>query len=123
MKLYKCNHCGNVAIKVYDMNVPLVCCGEKMSELVPNTVEAAVEKHIPILSLENNVLSVKVGSVAHPMLSAHYITSIFVVNGTKTKIIMLNPADKPEASFIVDPSQSIEVYEYCNLHGLWSAKL
>ena len=79
MKLYKCMHCGNVVEKVLDKGVPVVCCGEPMVELVANTTDAATEKHVPVLSIEGDVLTVKVGEVAHPMKEEHLITEIFAV--------------------------------------------
>ena len=72
-KFYICKHCGNIIAKVKDAGVPVVCCGEKMSEIIPNTTDAAVEKHLPVWTVENGVVHVKVSTVAHPMLPEHYI--------------------------------------------------
>lgn len=123
MKFLKCRHCGNVATKLYDSGVNIVCCGEDMQLIEPNTVDAATEKHVPVLSLDKDILTVKIGSVDHPMIDEHYIVFVAVDNGGILTVYPFKPSDKPEAKICVDPSKPIEVYEYCNIHGLWSAKL
>ena len=78
-KFFKCNHCGNVIVKVVDAGVPVMCCGEKMVELIPNTVDASGEKHLPVVTpLENNSIKVEVGSVHHPMLPEHHISFVYM---------------------------------------------
>ena len=72
-KFYICKHCGNIIAKVKDTGVPVICCGEPMSEIIPGTTDAAVEKHVPVWTVENGIVHVKVGSVEHPMLPEHYI--------------------------------------------------
>lgn len=120
MKLYKCQVCGNVIEKIYDKGVPVMCCGQPMQELKANTVDAAVEKHVPVAVVDGDILNVKVGEVAHPMMKEHYITSIFVVYNNKVQRADLTFEDAPEASFVLGGYKgTIEVYEYCNLHGLW----
>ncbi len=122
-KFYKCNHCGNVIVKVVDSNVPVVCCGEKMTELTANTVEASVEKHLPVVTrLDDNRIKVEVGSVAHPMLPEHHIAFIYVEmeNGGG---IMVPLKDSPEAIICTCTNKPVAVYEYCNLHGLWKTEL
>lgn len=124
MKFLRCKHCGNVATKVFDSGVKIVCCGENMEELVPNTVDAAKEKHVPVLKLNGNVLTVEVGSVPHPMTAAHYIVFVAISNGGVSTIVPLDyNSGIARAEVTVDPSKPLEAYEYCNLHGLWSAKL
>ena len=121
-KFYRCAHCGNVIQKVVDSKVPVVCCGEKMQELIPNTVEASGEKHIPVVTaLEGNRLRIEVGSVHHPMLPEHHIAFIYVEmeNGG----IKVDLKDKPEAIIYVGEEKPVAVYEYCNLHGLWKTEL
>ena len=121
-KFYKCNHCGNVIMKVVDKGVPVVCCGEKMEELVANTVDASAEKHVPVVTrLDENTIKVEVGSVAHPMLPEHHISFINVE--TKSGGIRVDLNDKPEAVINVGDEQVVAVYEYCNLHGLWKTEL
>lgn len=90
-------------------------------ELIPNTVEAAFEKHIPVIEHSGDHVIVKVGSVAHPMLEAHYITCIILETNNGYQKKELKPGDAPEASFAVT-EPVIAAYEYCNLHGLWMAK-
>ncbi len=121
-KFYKCNHCGNVITKVVDFNVPVVCCGEKMVELIPNTVDASGEKHVPVVSRIDDIhIKVEVGSIAHPMLEEHHIAFIYVE--TENGGILVNLNDKPEAIICVGKEKVIAVYEYCNLHGLWKTEL
>ena len=121
-KFYKCNQCGNVVIKVVDANVPVMCCGEKMVELTPNTVDASGEKHLPVVTrIDEKTIKVEVGSVAHPMLEEHHISFIYVV--TENGGIAVNLKDKPEAIVYVGDEKPVAVYEYCNLHGLWMTTL
>lgn len=122
VKFYRCRHCGNVIQKVVDSRVPVVCCGEKMEELVPGTVEASVEKHLPVVTwLDENTLKVEVGSVAHPMLEEHHISFIYVE--TENGGIRVDLKDKPEAVVRIGDDKPLAVYEYCNLHGLWKTEL
>ncbi len=121
-KFYKCNHCGNVIIKVVDSKVPVVCCGEPMKELIPNTEDASNEKHVPVVTvLEGGKLKIEVGSVHHPMTPEHHIAFIYVEmeNGG----IRVDLTDKPEAVVCACQGKPVAVYEYCNLHGLWMTKL
>ena len=122
VKFFKCNHCGNVIIKVVDSKVPVFCCGEEMAELVANTEEASVEKHLPVVTkLDDCSIKVEVGSVPHPMLAEHHIAFIYVE--TENGGIRMDLSDKPEAVFCTCVEKPIAVYEYCNLHGLWKAEL
>lgn len=118
-QIYKCEICGKIVGLIHDGGGELVCCGEPMQLLNANTTDAAQEKHVPAVSVEGNVLTVKVGSVEHPMTPEHYIQWIMVTQGTHTQRAELTPSDKPAASFIIDPAKPYAVYEYCNLHGLW----
>lgn len=121
-KFYKCNHCGNVIEKVVDSKVPVVCCGDKMVELIPNTVDASGEKHVPVVTkIDENTIKINVGSVAHPMLPEHHISFVYVE--TENGGIRVNLKDKPEAIINVATDKPIAVYEYCNLHGLWKTEL
>ena len=124
MKFYICEHCGNLVSMVQDAGVKMVCCGEKMKELVPNTVEAAVEKHIPVITVNNDLVSVNVGSIEHPMTQEHSIKWICLVSEQGFQLKKLQPADPPEASFaLTQGDKPTEVYAYCNLHGLWKANV
>ena len=121
-KFYKCSTCGNDVVKVVDSGVPLVCCGAKMEELIPNTVDASGEKHVPVATLlEGGLLNVKVGSVAHPMEAAHHIAFIYVE--TERGGIRVDLNDKPEATIYLGEEKAVAVYEYCPLHGLWKSEL
>lgn len=121
-KFYKCDTCGNVIIKVVDSKVPVVCCGKPMSELTPNTVDAATEKHVPVVTrLDDKHIKVEVGSVAHPMSEEHYIAFIYVE--TENGGIRVDLKDKPEAVIYLGEERAVAVYEYCNLHGLWMTQL
>ena len=117
-RFFKCRHCGNVIQKVVDSKVPVVCCGEKMEELVPGTVEASVEKHLPVVTwIDEKTIKVEVGSVAHPMLPEHHIAFVYVE--TENGGIRVDLNDKPEAVIALGAEKPVAVYEYCNLHGLW----
>lgn len=122
-KFYICEHCGNIIAKVKDVGVPVMCCGEKMKEIIPGTSDAATEKHVPVYTVDGNIVSVKVGSVEHPMLEEHYIEwiSLQTKQGNQRKI--LKPGQKPEVSFALCEDDEVEaVYAYCNLHGLWKSE-
>ena len=122
-KFYICEHCGNIIGMVKDKGVPVMCCGQKMKELVPNTVEASGEKHIPAVTVEGNVLKVNVGSVNHPMAEVHFIEWVYVEteNGGMRK--NLKPGQEPNVTFALGEDKAIAVYAYCNLHGLWMAEV
>ena len=122
MKFYVCEHCGNMVTFVHASGVPVMCCGQKMTELVPGTVEAAHEKHIPVVEVEGSKVSVKVGSVEHPMMPDHFIQWIALETNQGSQIKYLKPEEKPEAVFaLAEGEEVVAVYEYCNLHGLWKA--
>lgn len=121
-KYYICEHCGNIIAMVKNSGVPVMCCGQKMTEIIPGTIDAAVEKHIPVYEVKDRKVYVKVGSVEHHMLPEHYIEwiSLQTKSGNQRKI--LNPNDKPEVCFAICEGDEVEaVYAYCNLHGLWKA--
>ncbi len=117
---YRCSICGNLVGLINNGGGELVCCGQPMVLLQPNTSDGAVEKHVPVAIREGGILHVTVGSVAHPMLDTHYIQWICIVQGNKTQRVALMPGDQPTADFAVAPGP-VTVYEYCNLHGLWKA--
>ena len=112
-QIWKCNICGNIIEVLHEGADALVCCGEPMNLMKANTVDAAQEKHVPVIEGK----TVKVGSVEHPMQEDHYIEWIEATdeNGQKAKVF-LKPGDKPEAEFCFEP---VSAREYCNLHGLW----
>ncbi len=121
-KFYICEHCGNIIAMVKNKGVPVMCCGQKMKEIVPNTTDAAQEKHVPVFKIEGNKVLVDVGSVAHPMIDAHYIEWVSIQTNFGNQRKALNPNDAPHVEFALLDGEKIEaVYAYCNLHGLWKA--
>ena len=120
MKFYRCEHCGNIITKVNDAGVDVICCGEKMKELVPGATDGTHEKHVPLVTLSGNAIKVQVGEVMHPMMEEHYIQFIALETEHGLQIKYLTPQDKPEAEFVItEGDEPVAVYEYCNLHGLW----
>jgi len=119
---YRCNICGNLVELINDGGGELVCCGQPMVLLEPNTTDGATEKHVPVAVREGSKIHVTVGSVAHPMTDAHYIQWISVAQGSRTQRVALEPGQAPEADFTVEDGP-LTIYEYCNLHGLWKAVL
>ena len=120
MKFYKCNHCQNLIEMVDDRKVNPVCCGEKMMELVPGKVDASLEKHVPVVEVKDGVVEVKVGSVAHPMTEEHLIEWIVVETDKGVYRKNLKAGEAPMARFmLLDDEKVVNVYAYCNLHGLW----
>lgn len=120
---YICRHCGNLIYTVHNAGVPMLCCGEKMQKLVPNTVEASGEKHLPVAVQEGDTLRVTVGAVEHPMQEVHFIQWIFVETEHGGQIRYLNPGEAPQADFALGGEKPVAVYAYCNLHGLWAVEL
>jgi len=122
-KFFICNHCKNLIGFINNKGVSLVCCGESMTELVPNTVDASDEKHLPEVSVSSDRISIQVGSVPHPMLDEHYIQFIYVETEHGGQRKCLKPGDEPKAVFSFVNDKPIAVYEYCNLHGLWKTEV
>ena len=123
-KFFVCKHCGNMIGLLHDAGVPMMCCGEKMIELVPNTTDAAQEKHVPVATVEGNKVVVNVGSVDHPMAAEHWIQWVYLETDKGGHRKVLNPGEKPHVVFaLTEDEKPVAVYEYCNLHGLWVAKL
>ena len=120
MKFYYCKHCKNIITFVKEVNPNIVCCNEKMVELVPGSVDAAHEKHIPVVDINENKVTVCIGSVEHPMQVEHYIEWINLETTKGVYRKNLNPGEKPEATFVLEEGEKVvSTYEYCNLHGLW----
>jgi superoxide reductase len=120
LQIYKCEVCGNIVEVLHEGAGELVCCGQPMKLLVENTVDAAKEKHVPVIEKTASVVSVKVGSVAHPMEEKHYIEWIEIIADGKAYRQFLKPGDAPEGVFEIKANR-IEAREHCNLHGLWKA--
>ncbi|MBO4857354.1 MAG: desulfoferrodoxin [Treponema sp.] len=123
LKFYRCKHCGKIIAIVNDTKVPTICCGEAMEQIIPGTTDAAVEKHVPVITKNGNIIEVKVGSVDHPMAPEHYIEWIALRTKQGNQRKVLKPGDAPAATFaLVDGDEVIEAFAYCNLHSLWVSK-
>jgi superoxide reductase len=118
LEVYKCEICGNIVEMIHAGPGQLVCCGQPMKQFKENTVDAAKEKHVPVVEKVAGGFKVKVGSVAHPMDEKHYIEWVEVIAGGKVYRQFLKPGEAPEAVFTIDAAE-VTAREYCNLHGLW----
>lgn len=118
-KFFICKHCHKIIGIIQDSPVDTICCGEPMQELVANTVEASGEKHLPVVSVNGNVVTVTVGSVEHPMLQEHSIQWIYLQTKQGGQRKSLEPGQKPQATFALQDDEAVAAFEYCNLHGLW----
>ena len=119
---YRCEICGNLVELINRGGGELVCCGQPMTELKPNTVDASVEKHVPAVTRKDGKLYIQIGSVPHPMIPEHYIEWVAVVSDKTMQRIALAPGDEPKAE-VVDTGEEVDVYAYCNIHGLWKAEV
>lgn len=123
MKFFKCDVCGNFVEMVKESGAPMMCCGQKMTELVPGTSDGAAEKHVPVYSVEDNKVTVNVGEVDHPMMDVHYIEWVAVETDKGAYRVALKPGDSPKVELALAKDESVVgVYAYCNLHGLWKAE-
>ncbi len=118
MEIYKCEACGNIVEVLHGGKGELVCCGQPMKLFKENTVDAAKEKHVPVVEKTADGVTVKVGEVAHPMEEKHHIEWIEIIADGSVYRQFLKPGDVPEATFNVTADQ-ITAREYCTLHGLW----
>lgn len=122
-RFYICKHCGNLVGMINNSGVPIICCGEPMTELVPGSVEASTEKHIPVAVVSGGEVKVSIGSVAHPMLPEHYIQWVYLQTEQGGQRKCLKPGVAPEVTFAIGDEKPLAVYAYCNIHGLWKAEL
>jgi len=123
-KFYICKHCGNIIAFVKNSGVPVICCGEKMQEIIPASVEASVEKHLPVVKTDGNTVTVTVGSVLHPMTEQHYIEWISIQSAEGNQRKELTPNSEPSAKFaLAEGDHIVAAYAYCNLHGLWKTEV
>lgn len=121
-KFYLCEHCGNIAVMIMDAGVPIECCGQELKELKPGTTDAATEKHVPVYTVEGNLVKVTVGSTGHPMQPEHYISWISLQTKQGHQLKSLKPGESPSVCFALCDGDTVEaVYAYCNLHSLWKA--
>ena len=123
MKFFKCRHCGKIIAIVNERNVPTICCGEPMSEMIPNTSDGAFEKHVPVYEVKDNVVTVTVGEVKHPMMENHYIEWVAIETNFGNQRKVLKPGEEPVVKFaLLEGEKVIRVVEHCNLHGLYATK-
>ena len=122
-KFYVCEHCGNLVGMIHDSGVPMMCCGQKMTALLPNTVEASGEKHLPVVAVEDGAINVNVGAVNHPIFLEHFIEWVYVQteNGGQRKA--LKPDDKPNVTFCLGDDKAVAVYVYFFFFGLWKTEI
>ena len=122
-RFFVCEHCGNIVGMVKNAGVPMMCCGKKMTLMEPGTVEASVEKHLPVVVHEGNLIKVTVGSVIHPMTEEHSIEWIYLQTDRGGQRKCLAPGMDPVVTFAVVEEEPVAVYAYCNLHGLWKTDI
>ena len=123
LKFYRCKICGKIIAIVKDTGVPTICCGEEMEQIIPGTTDAAVEKHVPVITQNGNLVEVNVGSVAHPMAPEHFIQWIAIHTKQGNQRKELKAGEAPSATFsLAEGDEFVKAFAYCNLHGLWSTK-
>jgi superoxide reductase len=122
-RFFRCEICGNLVGMIHASGAPMSCCGQHMTELIPGSVDASQEKHVPVITVEGDKCTVHVGSIDHPMLEEHHIAWIYLQtdDGGMRKCLPVGGA--PEAVFALGGAKVVAAYEYCNLHGLWKATL
>ncbi len=123
MKFYRCSLCGQIVAIVEESGVPLVCCGQEMEEMIPGSADASKEKHVPVISVHGNDVTVNIGSAPHPMTEEHSIEWVSLQTKCGNQRKALQPNDKPQVCFrICDGDEVISSFAYCNVHGLWKAE-
>lgn len=122
MKYLKCETCGNIMEVINESGIPVICCGQKMTELIPGLSDGAQEKHVPVAVVNEDEVVVMIGAVEHPMVEEHYIQWIAIETTNGSQRRKLDYTDKPRAEFkLAKGEELMAVYEYCNIHGLWKA--
>lgn len=125
MSFYRCGECGAIVTDIKECNCGgcmYSCCGKSMIKLTANSVDAAIEKHVPVIEINDNLITIKVGEAAHPMLEEHYIEFIALETTKGMYLRKLNPGEEAIVHFVLNNEEIIKSYVYCNLHGLWSSK-
>jgi superoxide reductase len=123
-KFYVCKHCGNMVSMLHESGVKMICCGDEMTELVANTTDAAVEKHVPVITVKDDVVTVTVGSVPHPMTPEHKIVWIYLQTEKGEQLNCVDTQDVAETTYkLTEGDKIIAAFEYCNLHGLWKVSV
>lgn len=123
LKFLICKHCGNMVTIVKDMGVPIICCGEPMTALQPNRVDASQEKHVPSVTVSGASVIVNIGEAPHPMLDEHHIEWVALETKHGKQFRRLSPCEHPKATFLVEDDTPVAAYAYCNLHGLWKTDI
>ena len=119
-RFFICKHCGNLVGMIHSSGAQMICCGDPMTELVPGSVDASKEKHVPVIAVDGNTVTVTVGAVAHPMLDEHYIQWIYLETNKGGQRHELAPGGEPKTVFaLAEGEKAVAAYAYCNLHGLW----
>lgn len=122
-RFYICERCGNLIGMIHESGAPLMCCGQPMTKLEPGKVEASVEKHVPVVKVEEDRVEVEVGSTLHPMIPEHSIEWVYLLTDKGGHRRKLSPGEAPCATFALADEKPLAVYAYCNLHGLWVTEL
>lgn len=122
-RFYICEHCGNLVGLIHNAGVPLMCCGQKMTQLEPGTIEASTEKHIPVVTVEGHTVKVEVGSAPHPMTEEHSIQWVYLQTDEGGQRKCLKAGASPAVTFALADEKPVAVYAYCNLHGLWKVDI
>ena len=120
-RFFVCAHCGNIVGLIHDAGVPMMCCGEKMQQLIPGTVDASHEKHVPVVTVEVNTVKVSVGAVDHPMVEEHLINWVYLQTDRGGQRKALSAGMAPKVEFALYDEKPVAVYAFCNLHGIWKA--
>lgn len=124
MEFYTCKHCGNIIAFAKNSGAPVTCCGQQMQKIEPNTTDAAKEKHVPVITVDGNAVTVSVSTVAHPMVDVHYIEWVALETEQGNQRKELHPGEAPVAKFaLCEGDKPIAAYAYCNLHGLWKGTM
>ena len=120
-RFFICKHCGNLIGMIHNAGVPIICCGEEMTEIVANTTDAAQEKHVPVVSVDGELVTESVGSVNHPMQEEHFIQWVYLETAKGGQRKCFAPGEKPVVTFSLVDDEPVAAFAYCNLHGLWKA--
>ena len=121
---YICEHCGNLVSAIHDSGVPMMCCGKKMTKIEAGTVEASREKHIPVILVQGNLVTVSVGAIEHPMTAEHSILWVYLQTTKGAQRKCLAVGSEPTVTFaLTEDEKAVAAYAYCNLHGLWMAEV
>lgn len=121
-RFFICKHCGNLVGMINNAGVKIICCGEPMTELIPNTTEAAGEKHLPVVSIHDHIVTVSVGSTLHPMTEDHQIAWVYIQTKKGGQRKILQPGETPVVHFVLEDDEFVAAFAYCNLHGLWKTE-